>query len=143
MSGVKLVVLATACVFLLAGCVKSEAQPAISAADTALDGQAQTNLHMALVAAKTYYLDGATYTGFDPVTAQGVEPSITFAADQPAAANVVSIDLANGSTVVFSSKGAGDHVFCIADDAATGATTYGHVDAVGATSPAACPGAAW
>jgi hypothetical protein len=143
MSGVKQVVTAAACVFLLAACIHSEVQPAVSAADLGLDTQAETNLHMALTAAKTYYLDGETYTGFDASTAQGIEPSVSFAAGQPAAPNVVSIDLASGSSVVFSTKGSGGHVFCIADDAATGATTYGHVDAAGATSPSVCSAAAW
>lgn len=139
----KHVLVAAACVFLLGGCVNAEVQPAISAADQGLDTQAEVNLHTALAAAKTYYIDSSTYTGFDTATAQGIEPSVTFAADQPAAANVVSIDLANESVAVFSTKGSGDSVFCIADDASTGATTYGHVDGVGATSTAACPGAAW
>jgi hypothetical protein len=143
MSGVKKVLVAAACVVLLGGCVNAEVKPALSAVDQGLDTQAEFNLRTALAAAKTYYMDGATYTGFDAASAQGIEPSVSFAADQPAAANVVSIDLANGSVAVFSTRGSGDNVFCIADDASTGATTYGHVDGVGATSTAVCSGASW
>ena len=67
-----------------------------------------------------------------------MEPSVHWTGGAPAKVNVVSIDLAASTEVVLSTKSTSGHSFCIA--AAPTGTSYGNVDAAGATSAASCSG---
>ncbi|MEX1046168.1 MAG: hypothetical protein WD757_06785 [Actinomycetota bacterium] len=113
--------------------------PFAAARERAIDRGAQSNLRNAMAAAKTYFTDGDTYTGFDPEVASKIEPSLNWVGNDPAGSgNVVSINLAEGDYVVMSTRAPSGHTFCIADDAAGAGTTYGERDAVDATLPSDC-----
>ncbi len=102
----------------------------------AQDKAAQSELRNAMAAAKTFFVDGDTYTGFDSVQAGSIEPSLGFQGDVPARVGAVSIDYAIAG-VVMSDKSASGKTFCIADDSSTG-TVYGSRDGVGQTTIAGC-----
>jgi hypothetical protein len=106
------------------------------------DAAAKAELRNALVAGKTFYTDGTTYSGFDSTEGSSIEPSLTWVDDGPASLGVVSIDLASGAQVVLSTRSASGQTFCLADDAASGGTS-GTVDAQGATSTSDCTGDDW
>jgi type IV pilus assembly protein PilA len=97
---------------------------------------AQSNLRNALAAAKTFFTDGQTYTGFTASgVASGIEPSITWTlTDGTAALNTVTVNTASGNTVEMSTLSASGQAYCIRDDATGPGTTLGNVDATGATN---------
>ncbi len=103
---------------------------------------AQVNLRNALVAAKTYYTDGASYVGFTPSVADGIEPSLTYNTSSAAVAGEVSIRDVTATTMLLVTAGQDGSVWCVADDQDGGTTTYGTVDA---QTTAECVGgdAAW
>jgi type IV pilus assembly protein PilA len=99
---------------------------------------AQSDLRNGLAAAKVFFTDGDTYTGFDAAgVAAGIEPSLTWDIDGGAAAVVgtVVINDATGNSVTMSALSASDDIFCVTDDTTSG-TTQGNVDA----DAAACTG---
>ena len=106
------------------------------------DQAAQSSLRNALVAAKTYFTDATTYSGWSASQGGAIEPSLAWSDGQPAAVDTVSIDFADGFQTVMSTTSASGTSFCIADDAESG-TTYGTVDAQGATAAGGCTGGAW
>jgi hypothetical protein len=107
---------------------------ALSSADAAKDQAAQSALTNALEAAKTYFVEGATYDGWNATQGQSVEPSIRWTGANPVRPNVISIDVASGEQVVMSTKSASGKAFCIADTPS--GDVYGNVDA----SEAVCSG---
>jgi hypothetical protein len=109
----------------------------LAAASGAQDEAAKSALENAVEAARTYAVSGS-FDGLTPGRGQSIEPSIRWAGDAPAKANVVSIDLAAGDQLVMSTKSASGKPFCIADDA--GVAVYGKVDGAGATSATSCTG---
>ena len=113
-----------------------------SAVAATQDTVAQSMLRNAVAAARIYWTDGSTYTGFDASSAASIEPALPWVGDQAAASNAVSIDVAEGSQLVLSTRSASGTSFCIADDAGS-STRTGTVDARGATTAAGCAGAAW
>lgn len=107
----------------------------VAAARTiARDRAAQSALRNALAAAKTHWVDGSTYLGFDPDTAAAIEPSLIWSADSPAVVGVVTIDLTSDTDVVMSTVSQSGQAFCIADSVVTGVVTYGTFDAHGTRS---------
>ena len=123
---------------LLAACGGggSGGSPEVQALTQAQDQEAQVDLRNALTTAKVYFTEGGTYTGFDPGMAQSIEPALTWKGNQPASPDAVSINLAQDTLVVFSSKSASGQTFCIADDSSV--ITYGRKDAMGARSLGDC-----
>jgi len=124
-------------VVLIIGILIAIALPTFLGARTrAQDRAAQSNLRNAIAAAKTFFTDGDTYTGFDAGTAAAdIEPSLTWVlTDGAATQDTVTINTANGPVVEMSTLSASTQPFCILDDA-SGApgTTFGNVDATGAT----------
>lgn len=115
----------------------SSGSGALAAAGGAQDEAAKSALENAVEAAKTYAVAG-TYNGWSPAKGQSIEPSIRWAGNTPAKANVVSIDLAADDQLVMSIKSASGKPFCIADNA--GVAVYGRVDAAGATAATSCTG---
>jgi type IV pilus assembly protein PilA len=103
---------------------------------------AQSDLRNALTAAKAFYTDGETYTGFNVAVAEGIEPSLTWALGAPAA-NTEQVGIDDGTTgdvARFLRHSASGTYFCIQDN--DGVTGYGD----GATAAAAegdCAAAAW
>ncbi len=103
---------------------------------------AQMNLRNALTAAKTHYTDRASYVGFTPAVAESIEPSLTYNTSSTAISDEVSIRDVSASTVLLVTAAHDGSLWCIADDQASGTTTYGTVDA---QTTAECVGgdAAW
>jgi type II secretory pathway pseudopilin PulG len=126
----------------LVACSKGADTTAMDSLARSQDQVAQSSLRNALVAAKTYFTDAATYSGWTASQGGVIEPSLTWADDQPATVDTVSVDFADGFQTVMSTTSASGTSFCIADDAESG-TTYGTVDAQGATAAAGCTGGAW
>ena len=102
----------------------------------AQDRIAQSNLRNALVTAKAHFTERGTYKGFDPDTASEIEPSLPWEGDRPAAARVVSINLAERSLIVLSTLSDSGRAFCIGEEA--GVVAYGTKDARGARSVRDC-----
>jgi len=126
---------------LLAAC-SEPAAPVPDPVAASQDQVAQADLRTALIAAKTYWADAATYAGWSPSAAAGIEPSLSWNDAAPAANATISIDFVSQSQVVMSTKSASGTAFCIADDA-VGGVSYGTVDADGATGVSGCAGDAW
>ena len=89
-----------------------------------------------MTVAQAYYVEGETYTGFDPAAASAIEPNLSWAGNEPAEAGVVSINKAEGSLVILSTLDASGEPFCIADDASL--ITYGRTDALDAQESGDC-----
>ena len=90
---------------------------------------AQSDLRNALTAAKTFYTDNETYSGFDGVNdGEGIEPSLTWN-DGATVKGQVSVHTVAADTddVLLTGRSASDDYFCIADD--DGNTITGDVDA--------------
>jgi type IV pilus assembly protein PilA len=103
---------------------------------------AQSDLRNALTAAKAFYTDDETYTGFVVATAEATEPSLNWVLGAPAAdTDQVGIDDGTtGNTARFLRHSASGTFFCIQD--VNGVTGYGD----GATAVAAetdCAATAW
>ena len=132
------------CLPLLVACSKGQPSedPAIAAIKAAQDKVAQTLLRSAMVSSKSYFLDRATYAGFDTAAATSTEPAFKWAADSAATVGAVSIDLADAGQLVLSTRSQSGRPFCMADGGATGIIS-GSVDARGASSAAACTGYSW
>jgi type IV pilus assembly protein PilA len=136
-------------VVLIIGILIAIALPTfLGARERAQNRAAQSNLRNALAAAKTFYTDGDTYTGFTETAAEAIEPSLDFEdVDAAALQDLVTINViydvgtVNGAGLVMSSLSASGDVFCIADDT-TGApgTTFGNVDGTGAADSSDCTG---
>ena len=123
---------------LLAACGGggSQTSPESQALASARDADAQSDLRNALVTAKVYFTEGGTYSGFDPAVAGSIEPSLSWKGNEPASSNAVSINVAQDSLLVFSTKSESGQAFCIADDSSV--VTYGRTDAVDARTLADC-----
>jgi type IV pilus assembly protein PilA len=123
-------------VVLIIGILIAIALPTfLGARKRAQDRAAQSNLRNAIAAAKTFYTDGSTYTGFTGAgVAAGIEPSLTWVlTDGASVVGSVTVNTASGSVVEMSTKSSSGAFFCIKDDATSG-TTLGNVDATGATN---------
>jgi type IV pilus assembly protein PilA len=108
----------------------------------AQDRAAQSNLRNGLTAAKAFYTDAETYTGFDAAAGATIEPSLTWVDGGAASLNRVHIKAVEaqggvaGQAVTLATQSASTTNFCIADSSLTG-TFRGRVDAAGF---AACVG---
>jgi type IV pilus assembly protein PilA len=117
-------------VVLIIGILIAIALPTfLGARQRAQDRAAQSNLRNGLAAAKTFFTDADTYTGFTAVTAASIEPSLTWDAAGAVVGNVGIMAVSvNGFEVTMQATSASSAVFCIADNSATGTpsgTVYG------------------
>jgi hypothetical protein len=67
------------------------AETVVKQIDTAGDTQAQASLNVALMAAKTAYMDGASYASADPTGLAAIEPSLRYVTGASTGPNVVSV----------------------------------------------------
>lgn len=105
----------------------------------AQDRSAQSDLRNALTAAKAFYTDQETFTGFTVAVAEATEPSINFDANGTVANAEVEISLANGQDVVLQTISDSTQQFCIADRAQGVAPNVGTRRGTGAAATwAAC-----
>jgi len=114
-------------VVLIIGILIAIALPTfLGARSRAQNRGAQSNLRNGLVAAKTFYTDNSTYTGFSAAgIASGIEPSLqwVFAVD-PATPGQVDVESAAANQVLLVAKSASGNYYCMLDNTTTG-TTFG------------------
>ena len=117
-------------VVLIIGILIAIALPTfLGARQRAQNRGAQSNLRNALVAAKTFYTDNSTYTGFNVAVAGGIEPSLQYVvtSDPGAAAlpnTTVDIESAAANQVLLVAKSASGNYYCMLDNTTSG-TTFG------------------
>jgi type IV pilus assembly protein PilA len=90
----------------------------------AQDRGAQSDLRNGLTAAKAFYTDDDTYTGFTAAEGTTIEPSLQWVAGGAPAEGQVGVSLAAGNDVVLVTESASGTEFCLAD-AGTGAVARG------------------
>jgi type IV pilus assembly protein PilA len=118
-------------VVLIIGILIAIALPTfLGARERAQNRAAQSDLRNGLAAAKTFFTDADSYTGFATgTTAEDIEPSLTWiTTSAPAVVGSVTINQASGNVVELSTRSASDDYFCISDDASGPGTVYGDVD---------------
>jgi type IV pilus assembly protein PilA len=105
---------------------------------------AQTNLRNSLTAAKTFFSDNDTYTGFTGTCVATVscgatiEPSLTWSDTvTPAIVGTITVSKVTATTVTLTTKSQSGNFYCIKDDSAAG-QTLGNVDA--SVAATACAG---
>ena len=83
----------------------------------AQDRAAQSDLRNGLTAAKTFYTDNESYSGFDNTDGAAIEPSLTWNAGATVKGQV-SVHVFAGDTddVLLVGQSQSDRYFCIADD---------------------------
>jgi len=106
--------------------------------ERAQDRASQSDLRNGLTAAKAFYTDDETYTGFNVTAAEAIEPSLVWNANGAVAEGEVEISLASNQTVVLQSLSESGTQFCIADSSVAGEGTV-RGEGAGATW-AACNG---
>ena len=90
----------------------------------AQDRAAQSNLRNGLTAAKAFYTDAETYSGFTVAAGTAIEPSLTWVAGNPANVGEVGFILPAttpvGQEFVLNAVSASTNRFCIADSSTQG-----------------------
>ena len=111
----------------------------------AQDRAAQSNLRNGIAAAKTFYTDGDTYTGFDSSAGTSIEPSLTWVDGVATDPDEVDVSALSADQVILQTESASGHAFCLADDATGPGTVFGRDDNGGnfATFAACDAAAAW
>jgi type IV pilus assembly protein PilA len=119
-------------VVLIIGILIAIALPTfLGARSRAQDKAALSNLRNGIAAAKTYFTDSDSYTGFDGATdGEAIEPSLTWKDGTAVAQDVVDVEGVSATQVVLQTKSASGKSFCIADDSTVG--THTGVSAAGA-----------
>jgi type IV pilus assembly protein PilA len=116
-------------VVLIIGILIAIALPTFLGARTrAQDRGAQSDLRNAMAAAKTYFADNSTYTGFTNVVAAGIEPSLTWAVAATTTQGTVGITVPSASTILLQNESRSGNGMCIADTGSgtdTGKNTTG------------------
>jgi type IV pilus assembly protein PilA len=115
-------------VVLIIGILIAIALPTfLGARQRAQDRAAQSNLRNGLAAAKTFFTDADSYSGFAVVPATSIEPSLTWDTAGTTVGNVGIIDVSQFEVTMQATSASGA-VFCIADNSSTGTpsgTVYG------------------
>ena len=105
-------------VVLIIGILIAIALPTfLGARQRAQDRAAQSNLRNGLVAAKTYFTDADTYTGFNAAQGNLIEPSLTWADGGVATAKTVSIHVVNANDLILDTLSDSGNIFCMEDNA--------------------------
>jgi type IV pilus assembly protein PilA len=135
-------------VVLIIGILIAIALPTfLGARQRAQNRAAQSNLRNGLAAAKTYFTDNETYTGFDAATvAPGIEPSLNWTDGGVAVVldevNIAVEDVApgDGAAILLQTLSASGNSYCIADTSTGPGTSYATQVAPGGTfaNVAAC-----
>jgi type IV pilus assembly protein PilA len=113
-------------VVLIIGILVAIALPTfLGARQRAEDKAAESNVRNALAAAITYYVDGATYTGFDVPVAKATEPSLQWVAPAAPVLDQIDIRVALGQELLLISRSRTGTYFCVAQLANSPATDRG------------------
>jgi type IV pilus assembly protein PilA len=86
----------------------------------AQDRAAQSDLRNGLTAAKAFYTDAESYTGFDVGQGDAIEPSLTWSVAAGATANTVHIVVVGAQELVLNTESESTTEFCIADSSTQG-----------------------
>jgi type IV pilus assembly protein PilA len=113
-------------VVLIIGILIAIALPTfLGARGRAQDKAALTDLRNGVAAAKTFFTDADTYTGFNAAKGAAIEPALTWVNTAQPATSQVDVEVANGNTLLLiRHSDAGDY-FC-AWDPGNAAVTYHH-----------------
>jgi type IV pilus assembly protein PilA len=104
-------------VVLIIGILLAIALPTFARAQNrAKDRKTLAYLRHGLVAAKIFFTDGVTYTGFDVATARSIEPTIQWVGNVDPPFDVVAIADASGTQVDLVSRSNSGSYFCMAAD---------------------------
>jgi type IV pilus assembly protein PilA len=121
-------------VVLIIGILIAIALPTfLGARQRAQNRAAQSDLRNGLAAAKTYFTDNETYSGFTQPVAEGIEPSLTWAVAATTVQNTVGIRVedaggVSGAAILLQTQSESGNGYCLADvtvGAATAGTFYG------------------
>ena len=107
--------------------------------ERAQDRAAQAELRDGLTAAKAFFTDDETYTGFDAVEAKDIEPSLDWAAGGSTTEIGIYV-LDAGDSVVLTRESESDNGWFCAMDTANQSSVRGPVDAEPATVAACTAG---
>lgn len=89
------------------------------------DRSAQADLRSGIAAALSYYSDDATFTGFDVVAAQAVEPELPWIGGGAPSAQQVSIHRALGQELLLVGLSDSGTYYCIAKESTSPDTSLG------------------
>lgn len=133
-------------VVLIIGILVAIALPTfLGARERAQNRAAQSDLRNGMAAAKTFYSDDSTYTGFTVTVAQGIEPSLTWNDNDTIAQNEVEFEVLTtsvaGDSIVLNALSASGDGFCIGDSPNGQVTGTVAGAALGAETIAACTAA--
>ncbi len=120
-------------VVLIIGILIAIALPTfLGARQRAQNRAAQSDLRNGLAAAKTFFTDSETYTGFDVSTASGIEPSLTWAVSATTVQGTVGIAVFDttapvivGGAILLQNQSASGNGYCVADTSTGPGTVYG------------------
>ncbi len=114
-------------VVLIIGILIAIALPTfLGARERAQNRAAQSNLRNALAAAKTFYTDDDTYTGFDASAADAIEPSLNWVNTLTTVQGDLAVDeQGTGTQVLMQTQSASGDGFCIADTSTGPGTVFG------------------
>jgi type IV pilus assembly protein PilA len=107
-------------VILIIGILVAIALPTFLGARTrAQDTAATSELRTGLAASKVYYTDGDTYSAFDPIAADKIEPSLQWLGNGDPPPPKVAIAEASGANIDLVRKSDSGTYFCVSDIAAS------------------------
>ena len=136
-------------VVLIIGILIAIALPTfLGARDRAQNRAAQSDLRNGLAAAKTFFTDDETYTGFTDTAAEDIEPSLTWVEAVTATQAQVAISVEDAGTVVggailLQTLAESGNSYCIGDTSTGPGTVFGEDTAGGDfATVAACTAAA-
>jgi len=129
-------------VVLIIGILVAIALPTyLGARQRAADKATEANLRSALAAGVTFYVDGATYTGFTVAAARATEPTINWMSPGPPGINQVDIEVASADDLVLVGLSQSGTYFCVSQQANSPSTDRGKSTVFGnINSVATCTG---
>ena len=130
-------------VVLIIGILIAIALPTfLGARERAQNRAAQSDLRNGLAAAKTFFTDGETYTGFNAVAAEAIEPSLTWADAVTTVQGTVAVNSASTALILLQTQSSSGDGYCIADTATGPGTEFGsNTDGSDFATVAACAAA--
>jgi len=116
-------------VVLIIGILIAIALPTfLGARERAQDRAAQSDLRNGIAAAKTFYTDGDTYTGFDASDGLAIEPSLNWVNGVASVQDQLNVGAVSDTTVLLQTLAASGHSFCLADTSTGPGTVFGRSD---------------
>jgi hypothetical protein len=114
----------------------------IQQVDHTRDVQAKQNLENALVAARQYFNENASYQGLTPAALAGVEPSLQYTDGPSPSVNVVSVAVTTDATALAIQAPSGT-CFYVKDSATAGSTFGSGTTCTGQAAMAGATATSW